>query len=430
MDDVSRCPELSRLIERLKKGLLSSNSSKYISKIKNPELLIQSLNELNDTIGNVELKSQITKQVEHLIADEIRMKNSQNFNKNSSYINVVLYGPPGTGKTMISLCISKIFFSLGLLRDQNEPVSHPPTSTSTETERMKTYGMMNFLADNIVVILIILSFAWTLSLMIPPEWKVSGMVILGILVLMALMFLFVLNSKYRTGGMAGFMKMKPKSKIDTSTSFMTKATRNSFVGEYLGQTAQKTRDFLEDNIGKVVFIDEAYGLIEGPTDMYGMEATNELVQFMSERPRDIIWILAGYKEQLDGSLFRYQPGFIRRFVYRWHCPGYTPDELFKIFKYQATKNGWSISNDAEVRKVIVDDAHEFKAFAGDMEKLLSFAQMEHSQSLIHNEVEGVTVLSTKHVEDAIKSFKMNKFSDDESSCGRRDLRNELQKFLS
>lgn len=91
-------------------------------------------------------------------------------------------------------------------------------------------------------------------------------------------------------------------------------TRADFVDRYVGWTSPKTIKLLEENLGKVLFVDEAYSLINGPHDEFGMEALTALNLFLSQRPREIIVVFAGYKDLLQTGVYSVQPGLKRRFI--------------------------------------------------------------------------------------------------------------------
>lgn len=405
---------LGRLIDRLDLGI--KTNAGYMKTIRYPRLLIDSLKELNDVIGNRDLKCQITKQVEHLIANEIRRSAGEQV-EDETMLNIVMYGPPGSGKTMISHILGKIFYALGVLRERK--VSNSESTESFEsnlTNMVSEVNQVNILANFINIMFLLLLGMLALGKFIPEKHMLSGVITFAIIYLVIGFMLYrsyfsgskqpVVNQDKKPFVQEKVEKKEKKEKI-ARNSFVTKCGKPDFTGEYLGKTGPKTRKFLEDNVGKVVFIDEAYNLIEGPQDIYGKEAATEIIQFMSERPRDIIFIIAGYEADLHNSLFKYQEGFLRRFKYRWHCPGYTPNELFEVFKYQVRKFGWKIEDEIGIKQLILDNASYFEAFAGDMEKLFGIATEEHSQDLIHGEVPGLTTLTTSQVSNAIESFKKN-----------------------
>ena len=80
-------------------------------------------------------------------------------------------------------------------------------------------------------------------------------------------------------------------------------TRADFVDRYVGWTSPKTIKLLEENLGKVLFVDEAYSLINGPHDEFGMEALTSLNLFLSQHSKEIIVIFAGYKDLLQTGVY-------------------------------------------------------------------------------------------------------------------------------
>ena len=84
-----------------------------------------------------------------------------------------------------------------------------------------------------------------------------------------------------------------------------KVTRSDLVGEYMGQTAQKTRRCIDRAMGGVLFIDEAYALtkVEGSgSGGYGQEAIVELVEAMEDYKGEFAVICAGYPNDMEDFL--------------------------------------------------------------------------------------------------------------------------------
>jgi ATPase family protein associated with various cellular activities (AAA) len=78
--------------------------------------------------------------------------------------------------------------------------------------------------------------------------------------------------------------------------------RDDLVGEFIGQTAPKTKRILERSMGEVLFIDEAYYLYrDGDSKDYGQECIDILLQVMENDRDKLVVILAGYKDRMDGS---------------------------------------------------------------------------------------------------------------------------------
>jgi len=116
------------------------------------------------------------------------------------------------------------------------------------------------------------------------------------------------------------------------TPNVVEAHRADLVGEYLGATAIKTNELVESALGGVLFIDEAYSLVnegDGQADRFGSEAVQALLTRAEDDRDNLIIILAGYERQMEGFLSS-NPGLTSRFAVRVKFPGYTPDELLAL----------------------------------------------------------------------------------------------------
>ena len=83
------------------------------------------------------------------------------------------------------------------------------------------------------------------------------------------------------------------------------AQRADLVGEYLGATAIKTNELVNSALGGVLFIDEAYSLVndgEGQSDRFGNEAVQALLKRAEDDRDRLIIILAGYERQMEDFL--------------------------------------------------------------------------------------------------------------------------------
>ena len=123
--------------------------------------------------------------------------------------------------------------------------------------------------------------------------------------------------------------------------------RSALVGQYIGETAQKTEKLINDAIGGVLFIDEAYTLIKkGGSQDFGQEAIDILLKRMEDRKGEFVVIAAGYPEEMN-SFLNSNPGLKSRFNHTFIFEDYTPDELLIIFKNLLAKEEYTLTAEAE-----------------------------------------------------------------------------------
>lgn len=126
--------------------------------------------------------------------------------------------------------------------------------------------------------------------------------------------------------------------------------RAALVGQYVGETAQKTDKIIEEAIGNVLFIDEAYTLTPpGKENDFGKEAIEILLKRMEDKKGQFFVIVAGYPNEMK-NFFSSNPGLKSRFTHYFDFEDYQPNELFKIFT-QFTKQGEYRLN-ADVEKML------------------------------------------------------------------------------
>jgi len=131
-----------------------------------------------------------------------------------------------------------------------------------------------------------------------------------------------------------------------SKGHLIEAERADLVGEYIGHTAQKTRDLIKKAVGGILFIDEAYSLARGGEKDFGKEAIDTLVKHMEDKQHEFVLILAGYSKEMDHFL-SLNPGLYSRFPLVIDFPDYTVEQLMQIAKQMMAEREYSFSRDAE-----------------------------------------------------------------------------------
>jgi len=121
--------------------------------------------------------------------------------------------------------------------------------------------------------------------------------------------------------------------------------RSGLVAGYLGQTALKTQKVIQEALGGVLFIDEAYSLANAHHDSYGKEAIETLLKAMEDHRDELIVIVAGYDIPMH-QFIESNPGLRSRFNKYFRFPDYSPSELTQIFRKFCQDNGYILSAEA------------------------------------------------------------------------------------
>ena len=136
--------------------------------------------------------------------------------------------------------------------------------------------------------------------------------------------------------------------IITSGEFI-EVGRADLVAQYVGQTAPMVKSVFQRAKGGVLFIDEAYSLLDKVNGRFGDEALNMIVQEMENNRKDTIVIFAGYPDEMDEFFLR-NPGLRSRVPFRVRFDDYTVDELTDICELEAGKRGFLI--DVKAKELI------------------------------------------------------------------------------
>jgi Holliday junction resolvasome RuvABC ATP-dependent DNA helicase subunit len=135
-----------------------------------------------------------------------------------------------------------------------------------------------------------------------------------------------------------------------ATGQLVEVTRADLVARYIGQTAPRVAAAVERALGGVLFIDEAYSLVQGYGNDYGHEAVAILLKLMEDHREELVVIAAGYPAEMARFLDT-NPGFASRFARTLAFPDYDDDELVAIFDLFARRAG-AVVEPAAREKVI------------------------------------------------------------------------------
>ncbi len=130
-----------------------------------------------------------------------------------------------------------------------------------------------------------------------------------------------------------------------SSSEPVEVGRADLVARYFGQTADQVREIFHRAKGKLLFIDEAYSLVDHWENTYGDEAINTIVQEMENNREDTFVIFAGYPDKMK-DFFARNPGLRSRVPFSITFKDYSPEEMLQITCLEAEKRGFSIETQA------------------------------------------------------------------------------------
>lgn len=133
-----------------------------------------------------------------------------------------------------------------------------------------------------------------------------------------------------------------------SKGHLVEAERADLVGEYIGHTAQKTRDLVKKSLGGILFIDEAYSLSRGGEKDFGKEAVDTLVKSMEDYRNDFVLILAGYTYEME-TFLQSNPGLPSRFPIQLTYHDYALDELLQIADLMLEERQYEMSVGAKYK---------------------------------------------------------------------------------
>lgn len=193
-----------------------------------------------------------------------------------------------------------------------------------------------------------------------------------------------------------------------STGQMIETDRSGLVAGYVGQTAIKTQKKIQEAMGGILFIDEAYTLNQ-KDESFGQEAIDTILKAMEDHRDEFVVIVAGYT-QLMKDFVESNPGLKSRFNKFFEFPDYTSDELQQIFELQCNKYQYKLTDeaDAAVRKEIIRlEEQKGENFANAREVRNLFEKIITNQAARVSALEEVDeeMLSTITIDDLTDEFE-------------------------
>ena len=127
---------------------------------------------------------------------------------------------------------------------------------------------------------------------------------------------------------------------------LVETDRLGLVGQYIGHTAKKTDELVQQSLDGILFVDEAYALVSGGENDFGREAIDTLVKRMEDYRERLIVIVAGYPDDMERFIDT-NPGLQSRFTIHLNFEDFNAPELVAIFKSFCEKNQYRLEAAAE-----------------------------------------------------------------------------------
>lgn len=208
-------------------------------------------------------------------------------------------------------------------------------------------------------------------------------------------------------------KMYSKIGVLKENTFI-KATRQDLIAGYLGQTAIKTANLIDDAKGGVLFIDEAYSLASSEKeDSFAKECLDTLCEALSNHKDDLMVIIAGYEEELNETFFRMNRGLKSRFVWKFTFDPYNAGELKKIYECQVKLNEWECEELSE--DWFKKNYTQFSSYGRDMEQLFTYTKICHSRRVYGKEKDLRKIITMKDLEKGLGIFMSNRKKKDKDT---------------
>jgi hypothetical protein len=158
---------------------------------------------------------------------------------------------------------------------------------------------------------------------------------------------------------------------------LVEARPSDLIGTYLGQTAPKTEKVIKASLGGILFIDEAYSLIDRSGQghsPYGEECIATLLLAMENRRGEFAVIIAGYTDEIKHFVSS-NPGLRSRFDQFWHFRDYTDQELVEIFEFFVGRHDYRLGPGSAERALAV---------FSEMERGRHFGNARAARNLFHS----------------------------------------------
>lgn len=174
-----------------------------------------------------------------------------------------------------------------------------------------------------------------------------------------------------------------------------------------GQTALKTQKVIEQALGGVLFIDEAYSLFSD--DNYSAECISTLIKAMEDHRDNLCVIMAGYSQEME-ELLKSNNGFNSRIAFKIDFPDYSVDELYQIFINTVKKEGFTLDKDCKhtIVEYFENEIKNADDSFGNGRMVRSFFEkikLEQATRIVELKSKDLDLITTDDVTNAVAKIK-------------------------
>lgn len=171
------------------------------------------------------------------------------------------------------------------------------------------------------------------------------------------------------------------------------------MGSHIGQTEKATQGILAATMGKVLVIDEAYGLYGGEgfsSNSFEVAVIDTIVAEVQSVPGDDRCVLLlGYRQQMEEMFHNVNPGLSRRFPMSsaFEFEDFNNDELGAILDFKLKRSGFDATDQAKRAAMdMLARARNRPNFgnAGEIDILLDQAKARHQSRLFRKQTKAIS----------------------------------------
>lgn len=183
-----------------------------------------------------------------------------------------------------------------------------------------------------------------------------------------------------------------------STDRVVEREAKTILSSYVNQSGINMDKAVDEAMGGVLFIDEAYNLLPQPGSQNntGNEALDALMTRMENDKGKFVVVIAGYKDRMEELTRRGNPGLMSRFNKRFHIDDYDAAALIEIFKMNMRKRKLVMTPEAE-------DALEWRIDQMVANKGLHFGNGREVVNLLNEVVE----LQSNRIAENFEQYESN-----------------------